>query len=258
MAQFQKHNLQKYGWHRDLPDQRDLFFSVEQVETLAPVVSLRSLFPPVYNQMQLGSCSANSVGGIFEYEQGVQKEKEFTPSRLFIYYNERAYVGQQNQDSGSTIRMGIKSLVQYGVAPESEWPYNISNFSVQPPPNVYTDAEKNKVLRYARVPQSIRTFQATLSQGHPISFGFTVYESFESEEVARTGIVPLPEPNEVTLGGHAVILVGYDSNKNGSLHFEVRNSWGSEWGDQGYFWMPAAYLADANLSSDFWVIDQIT
>ena len=96
-----------------------------------------------------------------------------------------------------------------------------------------------------------------LASGCPISFGFTVYESFESEAVAQNGIVPMPQPGERVLGGHAVVAVGYKPIK-GQLYFECRNSWGESWGDHGYFWMPSAYVASPTLASDFWVIQQVS
>ena len=86
-------------------------------------------------------------------------------------------------------------------------------------------------------------------------FGFTVYESFESQEVAKTGVVPMPAPGEQVVGGHAVLAVGYDDS---AQTFMVRNSWGTGWGQAGYFTMPYAYLTTRGLSSDFWTIRIVT
>ena len=90
-----------------------------------------------------------------------------------------------------------------------------------------------------------------LADGFPFVFGFTVYESFETLKVAQTGIVPMPKKSERTLGGHAVMAIGYDQKQK---HFIVRNSWGPQWGQAGYFTMPYAYLE--TLASDFWTIRQ--
>ncbi len=90
-----------------------------------------------------------------------------------------------------------------------------------------------------------------LADGYPFVFGFTVYESFESATVARTGRANLPKPGEKVLGGHAVMAVGYNDKQK---RFIVRNSWGTGWGKKGYFTMPYAYLDDRDLSDDFWTI----
>lgn len=247
---------QRYGWRPDHPDMRDFLLAVEPAKSLPASVSLRKQMPPVYDQGQLGSCTANSIGAILEFNELKQKEKDAaTPSRLFIYYNERAMEGTVSQDSGAEIRDGIKSVAQLGAPPETFWPYDISKFSRKPPAKAYTEAKKHEALRYARVSQTQIGIQSVLAAGYPISFGFTVYESFETE-VGSNGIVPMPRPRERTLGGHAVVAIGYKEIR-GQLYFECRNSWGASWADHGYFWMPEAYLTSANLARDFWVIEEV-
>jgi C1A family cysteine protease len=115
----------------------------------------------------------------------------------------------------------------------------------------YKDALKYKAVTYQRVVQTPSQLKGCLASGYPIVFGFTVYESFESDAVAKTGQVPLPKPSEKVLGGHAVLAVGYDETQQ---RFIVRNSWGKNWGLQGYFTMPYSYLTDNNLADDFWTI----
>ena len=90
-----------------------------------------------------------------------------------------------------------------------------------------------------------------LASGYPFVLGFTVYQSFESDTVAQTGHAPMPGPNEQTIGGHAVLAVGYDDSQN---WFIIRNSWGTGWGMQGYFTLPYDYLTNDNLADDFWTI----
>jgi C1A family cysteine protease len=212
--------------------------------------------PPVYDQGQLGSCTANSIGAILELNERKQEEKDAaTPSRLFIYYNERVMEGTVSEDSGAEIRDGIKSVAQLGAPPETSWPYDVTKFSKKPTAKVYSQAKKHLALRYARVLQDTVPLQTVLAGGEAISFGFTVYSSFETD-VGSDGIVPMPQPNEKVLGGHAVVAIGYKQIK-GQLYFECRNSWGTDWGDEGHFWMPSSYITSSSLASDFWVINQV-
>ena len=235
---------------------RDFMLAVEPLKTLPAKVSLRSQMPPVFDQGQLGSCTANSVGAILEFNELKQKEPgAATPSRLFIYYNERVMEGTVNDDAGAEIRDGIKSVAQVGAPPETVWPYVISKFATKPTATAYQEARKHEALRYARVVQDTTAIQTVLASGFPISFGFTVYSSFETD-VGSNGIVPMPKPQEKVLGGHAVVAVGYKAIR-GQLYFECRNSWGPSWGDHGYFWLPAAYVTSSSLASDFWVIEQV-
>ena len=200
---------------------------------------------------ELGSCTANAIAAAMEFERIKQKLPDFVPSRLFIYYNERAMEGTVLFDSGAQIRDGIKSVAKQGAVAESEWPYNISRFAVKPPIKCYTDALKDLVTQYSSITQISSQLKGCLASGYPFVFGFSVYESFESDAVAQTGHVPMPRSNEQLLGGHAVMAVGYDDTNQ---WFIVRNSWGTGWGMRGYFTLPYAYLLDLNLSSDFWTI----
>jgi C1A family cysteine protease len=245
--------IQRYGWVPDIPDARDFMYSAPEpvLAKLPRKVDLRQQCPAVYDQGQLGSCTANAIGGAFEFDQRKQKLDDFMPSRLFIYYNERAMEGTIDTDSGAMIRDGIKSVAKLGVCPESDWDYDIARFRDPPPQQAYEDALEHQVVVYRRVLNRLHQMQACLAQGYPFVFGFTVYESFESDEVARTGIVPLPPRTEKVLGGHAVVAVGYDDAKQ---WFVVRNSWGPDWGEHGYCYMPYTYLSDPQLASDFWAI----
>jgi C1A family cysteine protease len=243
-----------FGWVPDLPDHRDQLYAAPAptIMALPAKVDLRNQCPPVYDQGQLGSCTGNAIAGAHQFDQMKEAaNKAFAPSRLFIYYNERVIEGTVASDSGAQIRDGIKSVGQSGVCPETEWQYDITKFAVKPPPQSYTDAAKNKAIQYQRVARNLSQMKGCLAAGFPFVFGFTVYESFESPQVAQTGIVPMPAPKESVVGGHAVMAAGYDDSQQS---FIVRNSWGTGWGLKGYFMMPYAYLLDANLSDDFWTI----
>ena len=243
-----------FGWVPDLPDQRDFLFSapVENMAALPPQEDLRPECPKeVYDQGQLGSCTANAIAGALQFDQIKQSLHTFIPSRLFIYYNERVMEGTVGTDSGAQIRDGIKSVGSIGAPPETDWPYVINEFAMKPPTKAYKDAPLGKALQYQRVPQVLTQMKGCLASGYPFVYGFTVYESFESPQVAQTGVVPMPAAGEKVLGGHAVLAVGYDDN---SQRFIVRNSWGPGWGMGGYFTVPYAYLTDNNLSDDFWTV----
>lgn len=243
-----------YGWMPDLPDHRDFLFAgpAETMAALPPKADLRPNCPKeIYNQGQLGSCTANAIAGALEFDQIKEGLKSWTPSRLFIYYNERVMENTVNSDSGARIRDGIKSVGKIGAPPETDWPYDIAAFETKPPQRAFTDAPLGKALVYRRVPQILNQMKACLAAGYAFVFGFTVYESFETPQVEQTGVVPMPSSQEQVLGGHAVLAVGYD---DATQRFIARNSWGPQWGIQGYFTIPYAYLTDGNLSDDFWTI----
>jgi len=248
------YKIARYGWIRDLPDQRDHLYAAppEFLLKLPPTTDLRPQCPDVYDQGQLGSCTANAIAAALEYDQMKEKQaKIFMPSRLFIYYNERAMEGTVNEDSGAQIRDGIKSVAQQGDCPETLWPYDITKFAVKPPQQCYQQALKFKAVQYQRLSQILNQLKGCLASCYPFVFGFSVYESFESPQVAQTGHAPMPAPAEKSIGGHAVMAVGYDDSQN---WFIVRNSWGVGWGMEGYFTLPYAYLLEQNLASDFWTI----
>jgi C1A family cysteine protease len=241
----------RYGWIPDIPDSRDVMFStpLEVLTAFPPRVDLTAQCPPVYDQGQLGSCTANAIAGAIEFNRRKEGIQDWVPSRLFIYYNERVIEGTVNTDSGARLRDGMKSIANQGECDEALWPYDLTKFSMKPPPGVYAAAAKHPVVTYERLPQELVQLKGCLAAGYPFVFGFTVYDSFESPQVAQTGDVPMPQPGDSILGGHAVAAVGYDDIQQ---KFICRNSWGSGWGQKGYFTMPYAYLTQRSLASDFW------
>lgn len=245
--------IQKYGWVRDLPDHRDHLYAAAPaiLTALPPKADLRTQCPGVYDQGQLGSCTANAIGGAIEFDRLKQNLNDYVPSRLFIYYNERAIEGTVSSDSGAQIRDGIKTVNTQGACPETMWPYNVAQFTVKPTPDCYTAALQDRAVTYQRLVQDLNQMKGCLASGYPFVYGFTVYQSFESPQVAKTGIVPMPSPSEQSIGGHAVMAVGYDDTQQRLI---VRNSWGTGWGIKGYFTMPYAYVLQSTLASDFWTI----
>jgi C1A family cysteine protease len=208
----------------------------------------------MFDQGSLGSCTANAISTAFIYNLVKQEESLFVPSRLFIYYNTRLLEGNEDRDSGATLRNTVKSINKVGLCEEPFWPYDIKKFKSKPSTKSYDDAEGNKAVKYERLSRSLYDFKSCLAAGLPFVCGFAVYESFQSKEVAKTGIMPMPGPDETSLGGHAILVVGYDDE---TQCFIVRNSWGTKWGDKGHFYMPYEYLLNRNLSDDFWVIQKV-
>lgn len=249
-------NVKKYGWKPDIPDQRDIYasFPPNKFKTLEKIDFRNSnLLPGIYNQGNLGSCVSNALIAAFQYDQKKQKMEDFLPSRQFVYYNQRVIEGTVNYDSGSTIRDGIKVLNRLGVCPENDYPYNVEFFTDRPNEKSYKDAQNHKAIQYRKIRPTIKDIMLSLSAGIPVIFGFTVYESFEKPDVARTGIMQTPKNYEKILGGHCVLAVGYDSSRQYLL---VRNSWGEEWGQKGYFWMPFSFI-NARNCGDFWIIQKV-
>jgi C1A family cysteine protease len=246
-----------YGWRPDLPDHRDFKYAAPEpiLADLPASVDLRAGCPAIYDQGELNSCTANAIAGAFEFELLKQAQPDFTPSRLFIYYNERVIENSVNTDAGAYNRDGLNTVSNQGVCTEDSWPYNISEFAQKPYESCYQAALHNLVTNYFSVNQDINQMKGCLAEGYLFIFGFTVYESFDSSQVAQTGIVSLPAGDESVAGGHCVLAVGYDDAQNS---FIARNSWGPNWGQDGYFTIPYDYLTNSDLSSDFWTIRVVT
>ena len=238
-----------YGWKPSLPDARDHIADASELAVLDEV-DPRADLPDVFDQGQLGSCTANAVAAAVEYDAKLNGADPGFLSRLWIYYYERKLEGTPaDEDTGAHGRDGFKVCQKLGVPLEADWPYDISKFSDEPPASLDAEAGQHRISNYRAVPRNLDSMKAVLSNRQTIAFGFVVYESFESPQVAQTGMVPLPTRNEKQLGGHEVLLVGY--LKDEPNYGLVRNSWGTSWGIKGYFLMPWAYLLDANLASDF-------
>ncbi len=255
----------KYNWKPDLPDQRDFPFSLKVAApvSIPMLIDLRKKCSPIEDQGPIGSCTGNALSGLMEYLQLQELQNEpqddaeiYTDgkfedvSRLFIYYNERVLENTTDEDSGATMRDGIKALANWGVCRESLWPYSPKNVFNKPNRKAYLEAKQHLISTYFRL-ENLNELKQCLTLGFPFVFGFAVYESFETAEVARTGIMPMPKKSERMIGGHAVMGAGYDDDKKMLL---VRNSWGKNWGESGYFWMPYDYVDRSHLALDFWTI----
>lgn len=238
-----------YGWLPDIPDQRDyLYGAIRPVIRLPDKIDLRCFCSAVEDQENLGSCTSQALAGNIEFLDNKIDSLYTDVSRLFIYYNERVLIDTIDYDSGASLRDGIKTLKNEGVCHEESWPYIISKFDKKPSEKCYMEASRHLIQSYHRI-HTLGEMLTCLAEGYPFVFGFTVYESFESPKVKKTGVVNMPKKGEIALGGHAVMAVGYDKIKK---RFLVRNSWGRAWGVEGYFTMPFGYLE--TLAEDFWTI----
>lgn len=250
--------MRYYGWKRPLPQVKKVgLFSEKFKGDLPDSVDLRPQCPDVYDQGQLGSCTANAIAGLYQTIQDINnKLAAFTPSRLFIYYNERALEGTVNTDSGASLTDGMKTVSKQGCPIETLWPYDTSEYTVKPPAPAYDAGLKHLFETYSAVDNTnLSAIQNALALGYPVAGGFTVYESFESEEVAQTGIMPMPAEGEQIVGGHAILIVGYD---NSAQQFIIRNSWGSDWGQAGYFMGPYEFFTSSDYADDFWTASLVS
>jgi C1A family cysteine protease len=241
-----------YALKKDEPDLRDKLYSPTQfqdIKSLPKMVDLRPKCPPVFDQGQLGSCTANALSAfkMFLLLNGDPADPTVL-SRLWLYYEERLAEGTVSDDSGAYLRDGMKVLQKLGCAPETDWAYDIAKYADTPPEQCSIDALKYKISAYHRV-LNVRAMKAALAEGQTVALGIDVYESFESDKVAETGMVPIPTLGEQLLGGHAVLAVGYEPIK--SIPYVIaRNSWGTDWGDNGYFYLPESYFQ--RYVSDMW------
>lgn len=252
-------HVHTYGWKRDLPSPFDPIhehLSLAEAPILAES-DMRPHWPKPYDQGALGSCTGNGLGGAVHYvlkKDGLVADS-WLPARNFIYWNERSAEGTVSSDAGANIRDGVRVIQNKGVPDEKFWPYAVENFTQRPSSLAFKEALKHRTLSAGRVTQSHPNLRACLSQGFNVVFGFSVFESFESDEVASTGIVPMPSSREELLGGHCAVLVGHNDARG---RYIVRNSWGLDWGLKGYFEIPYAYIETDLLASDFWAVKVVT
>lgn len=247
-------SARRFGWIPQLPDYRDLPFTAKKsVAELPSAVDLRPVCPPIFDQGRLGSCVANAVSAAMRKNQLASYGPSFTPSRLFIYYNARAYQGWEGEDMGAYIRDGIKSVNDWGAAAEGRntsgsWEYYEDMVNTRPHNRAYNHAANHQSLEYYAVPQTPSGIKSAIAEGYLVVYGFSVYENFW-DAGTNGGIVAMPRGSMI--GGHAVCAVGYN---DATKKYICQNSWGPAWGDKGFFYMPYEYVESASLADDFWVI----
>lgn len=245
------------GWKKDRPDHRDFKLVRPTAVPLPPAVPKLAGLPPVFDQGGIGSCTANMGCEQMEFlEHQGAADKIF--SRLYLYARTRQLEGTPlAEDAGAEIRDVMTTLAQRGVCYEPSWPYDESKFMVDPPQSADIEAQAHKAVFYYRCPD-VMTLKASLTQGFPVGFGFSVPNNMMSDECARTGLVMFPSPSEGFDGGHAVTAVGYDdAMKIGTEVGAIlcMNHWSEQWGQAGFFWLPYRFWTEA-LADDCWSLRQ--
>ena len=247
-------HVKGYGWRPSLPDPRDILADTSEIPIRDEVDPRGDYMTPVYNQLQLGSCTANAVAAAIDADRIVDGLEPIYPARLGIYWLERFLEHQPaNADTGAMGRDGFKAAQKFGVIPESDLPYTDDKgsaaFTGDPRqlPKFPTDSWK-LVDKYKSVPRSLTSLKQVLSNRQTIAFGFRVPNSFESQQMAQTGIMEPPDANDLTQDGHEVLAVGYLRDQ--PHYCLVRNSWSTDWGIGGYFLMPWSWLLEPGFTGD--------
>jgi C1A family cysteine protease len=213
---------------------------------LPPRINLSGYCSPIYDQGDLGCCTAFAiVKGLREMQQRQRKETPTPLSALFLYYMERYAAGTVATDSGATVADGMQVLQSYGAAPEVDWPFRANWFATRPTNQSYTDAANWRVSKTYHL-AGLDDVKTSLARGYAVVAGFEVYKDFDS--IGKDGWMRMPSKGETLEGGHAALVVGYD-DPTGCLI--LRNSWGADWGANGYFYMPYAY-AQSTMVDEYW------
>ncbi|TAF64016.1 MAG: peptidase C1 [Cytophagales bacterium] len=227
-----------------------------QENELPKKVDLRPHMSPIEQQGGTYSCVANAVAGAYEYLAKWHTGEDYDVSRLFIYYNGRALAGMENQDGGCYIADAIEGLKQYGACAESTWEFDEEIVNDEPSEEAYEEASNFLVEDMQLVATDLNAWKSTLAEGYPIIFGLSLYDSFDQHR--KKGYVDPPSKNEVSRAehsGHAMLCVGYSDRDQ---VFIVRNSWGEDWGDNGYCYIPYNYIINEQYNDgDSWVIKQL-
>ncbi len=242
------------GYRPEKQNSQDKKYSAGRDRSLPSKVDLRAYMTPVENQGNSNSCTANAMAGAYEYLTNRLLGQSEDVSRLFIYYNAREFDGDPSQDQGTYLKSCVKVLRKYGACSENTWSFNLEQILEQPPKKAYAEATNFRVEDAARVEVDLHAMRSCLAEGYPFAFGLQLFESFQ--QAGSSGLVPMPDPDrEKHDGGHAMLCVGYSDPDQ---VFIVRNSWGDDWGEQGYCYIPYDYMTKPDFNHDCWTIRQVS
>lgn len=243
-----------YGFIKGDLDNRDIcYFPRLKLDTYPSVFNLMNICSYIFQQLNIGSCVSNASCLAMMYALQRQNDPNWIPSRLFLYYVTRMLENTTSEDSGCQVRDAVKALAKFGVCSEISDPYVTEKFAIKPSDDCFAEALSHQIIKYESVSQTIDGIKSSIFNGYPVIFGMNVYSSFESEEVGRTGMVSVPKVGEKLLGGHSMLLCGFDDAIG---CFICANSWGVEWGDSGYCKIPYRYILSKE-ASDFWNISLV-
>jgi len=257
-----------FGWQRGIPDFRDYTPTCQPAKKMlrrlkgsgrsepSPQVDLREYFPPPYDQQHLNSSPAQACVGLYAYFERRAHGKMAQPSRMFLHNVVRRMAGVEG-DTGSDLRSNLKAIRRFGMPPEKYWPHAMERFDDEPDAFLYSFAGEYRSLVYVRLEarnsdgkRTLEVVKSFLDAGFPSVFGFPV-----PNQVLSEGDVPYRPTFDRVCGGQAVVAVGYDDRRlsasRGALL--IRNSWGAEWGDAGYGWLPYIFVEE-QLAVDFWTL----
>ncbi|MFN8672633.1 MAG: C1 family peptidase [Candidatus Sericytochromatia bacterium] len=234
-----------------------------QIELFKKVVDLRKYSSKPTNQGELSSCTGFAiVRGAREFLLLKNKKQPYVQlSPLFLYYNERKKEGTLDRDNGALIETGVKLLKEQGVVEESNWPYIESKFKDIPPEFLYPRAKKYKVSKVTQL-KNLNQIKKSLDAQNPVVLGVLIFDNFF--KVKKDGLVKMPTPEqlenpdkldsngETISGWHAITCIGYNDIKKVLI---MKNSWGTDWGDNGYFYLPYTYIRP-DLTMDAWSIEE--
>ena len=241
-----------YNYKFQPKDERDYIYKKSNIDipmkyNITENMNSSIIKSPILDQGQLGSCVAHAAASLFY----ILSHGKINLSRLQLYFCCRGIDGSKfDEDTGTYVRTALKSVALYGLTNECFWKYDTNNFSKLPPRKSFRPVYTIKNYTYTSVPQNLESLKNCLSAGNPIIFGSLLYSS--SNNTNSTGVIPIPDiKNETLLGGHCMLLIGFDDSLK---QFKIQNSWGPNWGDSGYGYLDYNYILNKDLTSDLWTV----
>lgn len=238
--------------HSDLLDKKntdhgELFSKYEPKPSsaLPKSADLKRYFPPIKNQGKQGACSSFSLTSVFEYFLNNETQIKDDMSEAYVYYNAREIQGDTSIDEGANLYNVIRGMADKGVCLEELCPYDPAVFDKRPSDDAYEDGKEHTVSTATDVPVTVEAVKSAINDGYPVVGCFRIFNSLQDN---TNGYIPLPtdeERRQEKESFHAMVICGYNDRHG---HFIVRNSWGTDFGDNGYCYLPYSYLRDSDLT----------